>query len=186
MNMVGAMHAGHARRLPLHVDVIHFSVLLGYVQTVLNDAIISSPTLPTPQKAPLVKAWGKLFWIQSDLFTKWHVRDGDGYDLMSARATTLDEGTRLEGGMRDERGGSVECPFREMARLDTPHGKKEGYAYMSAAASTASTVSTASTAATYTPPMSPMSMPSPTSAKRMSYAKGGIGSIHSISAPWGE
>jgi hypothetical protein len=57
----------------------------------------------------------------------------------------------------------VECPFREMARLVRVDGGRKGYAYMS--------VDTAE-AREYTPPMSPASMGSPTSGKRVSYAKG--------------
>ncbi|KAF2681984.1 hypothetical protein K458DRAFT_308639 [Lentithecium fluviatile CBS 122367] len=151
MNMVGAMHAGHHRRVPLHVDVIHFSLLLGHLQNVLNDAIITSPTLPAPQKAPLVKAWGKLFWIQSDLFTKWHVRDGDKYDQTSTQATKLDVDTSFVD-MKDDEGRTVQCPFSAMAKLEQNASGTQGYVYK-------------------------------TTSNRLSYAKGGIGSIHSIASP---
>jgi hypothetical protein len=124
------MHAGHHRRVPLHVDVIHFSLLLGHLQSILNDAIIMSSTLSPPQKAPLVKAWGKLFWIQSDLFTKWHVRDGDDYDQTSVRATKLDVDTSFAG-MWDDEGKAVHCPFSAVAKLEPNPSGTQGYVYKS-------------------------------------------------------
>ncbi|KAJ4288056.1 hypothetical protein N0V90_012073 [Kalmusia sp. IMI 367209] len=117
MNMVGAMHAGHHRRNPLEIDVIHFSLLIGYVQNTLTEAIILSPTIPAQYKAPLVKAWGKLLWIQMDLFTKWHVKDGKEYDQLTTRATKLDASTDF-GGMKDDEGQPVRCPFSSVARLE--------------------------------------------------------------------
>ncbi|KAF2866045.1 Protoglobin-domain-containing protein [Massariosphaeria phaeospora] len=157
MNMVGAMHAGHHRRTPLHVDVIHFSALLGHVQTVLNDAIISSPTLPTAEKSPLVKAWGKLLWIQNDLFAKWHIKDGDQYDQTSTRASKLNADTSFAE-IKDDEGRDAECPFQAMARLTQDPAGKHGYAYKQIH-----------------------------TAKRFSYSSStygsGIGSITSISSP---
>jgi hypothetical protein len=108
--------------------------------------------LPTPQKAPLVKAWGKLFWMQSDLFTKWHVRDGDKYDQTSVRATKLDVDTTFDK-MRDDEGTLVQCPFSTIAKLEPIGLGTEGYVYQNL------------------------------SANRLSYSKGRIGSINTISLP---
>ncbi|KAF1952768.1 hypothetical protein CC80DRAFT_478831 [Byssothecium circinans] len=131
MNMVGAMHNGHHRRAPLHIDVIHFAMLLGYLQNTLNDAIINSMEVPLEEKAPLVKSWGKLFWIQNDLFTKWHVSDGGQYDQQSTKATKLSKEPILSC-MKDERGNVVQCPFSGMAKIkevDVGEGKKLAYSY---------------------------------------------------------
>lgn len=107
------MHNGHIRRQPLHIDVIHFSLMIGHVQNTLNDQIITSPTIATSQKAPLVKAWAKLLWIQNDLFTKWHVKDGHEYE---GQMTDLSpESMKLtEADMKDEDGNKMLCPFSSM------------------------------------------------------------------------
>jgi hypothetical protein len=125
------MHAGHNRRVPLHVDVIHFTLLLGHLLNVLNEAIITSTTLPTQHKAPLVQAWSKLFWIQNDLFAKWHIRDGDQYDQQSSRATKLNADTSFSP-MKDDEGRPAQCPFSSMAKLEgkEKNGQmKQGYVY---------------------------------------------------------
>lgn len=120
----------------------------------MNEAIITSATLPTQHKAPLVKAWSKLFWIQNDLFAKWHIRDGDQYDQTSTQATKLDVDTDF-GGMTDDEGRPVQCPFSSMAKVEKIENNgqlKQGYVYKS-------------------------------SSRRYSGVKGGIGSIDSISTP---
>lgn len=131
MNMVGAMHAGHLRRNPLEIDVIHFSLLIGYVQNTLTEAILLSSSISTHNKAPLVKAWGKLLWIQMDLFTKWHVKDGKEYDQLTTRATKLDPATDLNS-MKDDNGNEVKCPFSNVAKLEQVETNgilKRGYMY---------------------------------------------------------
>ena len=156
MNMVGAMHAGHHRRNPLEVDVIHFSALIGYVQNILTEAIILSPAIPSYNKAPLVKAWGKLLWIQNDLFTKWHVSDGKQYDQLSERATKLYPTTTFDV-MRDGDGNEAKCPFSSVTRLEPVevNGEiKKGYVYQNA-----------------------------TTLVKENIPGGGIGSIQSIAAP---
>jgi hypothetical protein len=132
MNMVDAMHAGHHRIKSLKIDTIHFSVLIGYVQNTLSQAIIVSSIIPMHHKAPLVKAWNKLLWIQMDLFTKWHVKDGAGYDRMSSKATNLDPSTNHFAGMEDDNSKKAKCPFEELSRLDKVEkelGISEGYVY---------------------------------------------------------
>lgn len=129
--MVGAMHAGHLRRSPLEIDVIHFSLLIGYVQNTLTEAILLSPSISTHNKAPLVKAWGKLLWIQMDLFTKWHVKDGKEYDQLTTRATKLDPTTDFSS-MKDDDGNEVKCPFSNLAKqeqVEVNGVSKRGYVY---------------------------------------------------------
>lgn len=125
------MHAGHNRRIPLHVDVIHFTLLLGHLLNVLNEAIITSTTLPTQHKAPLVQAWSKLFWIQNDLFAKWHIRDGDQYDQLSSEATKLNVDTSFSS-MKDDEGRAVQCPFSSRSKVEEKEKNgqmKQGYVY---------------------------------------------------------
>ncbi|KAF2636564.1 hypothetical protein P280DRAFT_145083 [Massarina eburnea CBS 473.64] len=131
MNLVGAMHNGHQRRSPLNIDVIHFTMLLGFLQNTLNDAIINSMEVGLEHKADLVRAWSKLFWIQNDLFTKWHVSDGAQYDQQSEKATKLHPDS-VFGGIQDDDGATVRCPFSSMARtreVETDSGEKVAYSY---------------------------------------------------------
>lgn len=73
------MHVGRGRQHPLHVEYMHIGALLSFIQDVLTEAILSHPRLHMNRKIALVKALGKVIWIQNDLFAKWYVRDGDEF-----------------------------------------------------------------------------------------------------------
>lgn len=73
------MHVGRGRKHPLHVEYVHIGVTLSFIQDVLTEAILSHPRLKLDRKIALVKALGKVIWIQNDLFAKWYVRDGDEF-----------------------------------------------------------------------------------------------------------
>ena len=73
------MHVGLGRSHPLHVEYVHIGVTLSVVQDVLTEAILSHPRLPARRKIAVVKALGKVIWIQNDLFAKWYVRDGEEF-----------------------------------------------------------------------------------------------------------
>lgn len=79
LDKVGMMHVGQGRTHPLHVEYVHIGVTLSFIQDVLTEAILSHPRMRMEKKISLVKAIGKLIWIQNDLFAKWYVRDGDEY-----------------------------------------------------------------------------------------------------------
>lgn len=79
LDKVGLMHVGLGRRNPLHVDYIFLGACLGYIQDSMTEAILSHPTLDLTRKIAIVKAIGKVIWIQNDLLAKWHVKDGDEY-----------------------------------------------------------------------------------------------------------
>ncbi len=70
------MHVGLGRSHPLHIEYIHLGACLSFIQDILTEAILSHPRLPLPRKIALVKAIGKIVWIQNDLFAKWHIREG--------------------------------------------------------------------------------------------------------------
>ena len=74
------MHVGLGRAHPLHVEYIHLGICLGFIQDILTEAILSHPRLSLNRKIALVKAIGKVIWIQNDLMAKWHVRDGDEFE----------------------------------------------------------------------------------------------------------
>ena len=73
------MHVGRGRRNPLHVDYVFLGACLGYIQSSLTEAILSHPRLPLEKKIAVVKAIGKVIWIQNDLLARWHVTDGAEY-----------------------------------------------------------------------------------------------------------
>ncbi|KAF2185650.1 hypothetical protein K469DRAFT_738944 [Zopfia rhizophila CBS 207.26] len=79
LDKVGMMHVGQGRKHPLHVEYVHIGVTLSFIQDVLTEAILSHPRLKLDRKIALVKALGKVIWIQNDLFAKWYVRDGDEF-----------------------------------------------------------------------------------------------------------
>ncbi|KAF7916700.1 hypothetical protein BELL_0864g00020 [Botrytis elliptica] len=79
LDKVGMMHVGRGRRHPLHVEYVHIGVCLGFVQDIIFEAVLSHPKLRMEKKIAMVKAIGKVLWIQNDLFAKWYVRDGDEF-----------------------------------------------------------------------------------------------------------
>lgn len=79
LDKVGMMHVGLGRAHPLHVEYVHIGMTLSLIQDVLTEAILSHPRLTMSRKMGMIKALGKVIWIQNDLFAKWYVRDGEEY-----------------------------------------------------------------------------------------------------------
>ncbi|KAK3366869.1 Protoglobin-domain-containing protein [Lasiosphaeria ovina] len=79
LDKVGMMHTGIGRTYPLHIEYMHIGAGLAVIQDVLTEAILSHPRLHLARKIALVKALGKVIWIQNDLFTKWYVHDGEEF-----------------------------------------------------------------------------------------------------------
>jgi hypothetical protein len=73
------MHTGIGRVHPLHIEYIHIGVCLSFIQDVFTEAILSHPRISLSRKIGIVKALGKIIWIQNDLFAKWYVRDGEEF-----------------------------------------------------------------------------------------------------------
>jgi Protoglobin len=73
------MHVGQGREHPLHIEYIHIGACLSFIQDTFTEAILSHPRMQLYRKIALVKALGKVIWIQNDLFAKWYVRDGSEY-----------------------------------------------------------------------------------------------------------
>ncbi|ETN45550.1 uncharacterized protein HMPREF1541_09382 [Cyphellophora europaea CBS 101466] len=91
LDKVGLMHVGLGRRNPLHVDYIFLGACLGYIQDAMTEAILSHPTLDLTRKIAIVKAIGKVIWIQNDLLAKWHVHDGEEFqDSFGAEEVKLE------------------------------------------------------------------------------------------------
>jgi hypothetical protein len=73
------MHVGRGRQNPLHVDYVFLGACLGFIQDSLFEAILSHPRLEMHRKIAIVKALGKVIWIQNDLIERWHNTDGSEY-----------------------------------------------------------------------------------------------------------
>ncbi|CAK7218212.1 hypothetical protein SEUCBS140593_003470 [Sporothrix eucalyptigena] len=97
LDKVGMMHVGLGRAHPLHVEYVHIGMTLSLIQDVLTEAILSHPRLPMSRKMGLVKALGKVIWIQNDLFAKWYVRDGEEYTDGVDYSTLVDKEGYLHG-----------------------------------------------------------------------------------------
>jgi hypothetical protein len=63
----------------------------------MTEAILSHPRLELIQKIAIVKAIGKVIWIQNDLMAKWHVDDGRGFSDDGDEAGTEAEALEPEG-----------------------------------------------------------------------------------------
>lgn len=110
------MHVGLGRAHPLHVEYIHLGACLSFIQDILTEAILSHPRLHLQRKVALVKAIGKVIWIQNDLMAKWHVRDGSEFIEQGQEVVVEEEGF-LHGKRvlesEDEDAPGV-CPFSGM------------------------------------------------------------------------
>jgi hypothetical protein len=79
LDKVGMMHVGLGRTHPLNIEYIHIGATLAMIQDILTEAILSHPKLHLQRKMAIVKALGKVIWIQNDLFAKWYVHDGEEF-----------------------------------------------------------------------------------------------------------
>ncbi|RDW60251.1 hypothetical protein BP5796_11857 [Coleophoma crateriformis] len=92
LDKVGMMHVGLGRAHPLHIEYIHLGVCLSFIQDILTEAIFSHPRLHSSRKIALIKALGKVIWIQNDLFAKWQIRDGCEFAVEEADIIIEGEG----------------------------------------------------------------------------------------------
>jgi hypothetical protein len=132
------MHVGLGRTHPLHVEYIHIGACLSFIQDILTEAILSHPRLQLTRKIALVKALGKIIWIQNDLFAKWHIRDGVEFAVEDDDIVMEGEGY-LHGKkiLSESDGDDVEepstpavpsiCPFSGIAKgTEGPCGAEDG------------------------------------------------------------
>jgi Protoglobin len=111
------------------VEYIHIGVLLGFIQDVVVEAVLSHPRLKLEQKIAVVKALGKVLWIQNDLFAKWYVRDGEEFQEQQPEVEIEGEGM-LHGkkvvAVEEEGGCEGGCPFSGIAKGVEDLGLGEG------------------------------------------------------------
>lgn len=117
------MHVGLGRTHPLHIEYIHLGACLSLIQDIMTEAILSHPKLPLPRKITLVKALGKIIWIQNDLMAKWHIREGVDEFAVNDDEIEVEEEGYLHGKkiVNDEEGGA-EDPGTPTATATAPAG----------------------------------------------------------------
>ncbi|KAI5294771.1 hypothetical protein KEM55_006461 [Ascosphaera atra] len=96
LDKVGMMHTAKGRKSPLNIEYVHIGICLGFIQDIFTEALLSHPRLSLQRKIALVRAIGKVIWIQNDLFAKWYVRDGEEFGD-EAEALRKDEEGYLNG-----------------------------------------------------------------------------------------
>lgn len=84
LDKVGKMHTGvmggfahRAKRPALRVEYVHCAILLGFVEDILVNAVITHPDLDIDTKNAVARAANKLLWIQNDLFARHYIPDRD-------------------------------------------------------------------------------------------------------------
>ena len=69
------MHSGSVRRNPLVVDFVFLNACMGYISTSTFDTILGVKGMELSKKMALIRALGKVFTIQTDMFAKFHQND---------------------------------------------------------------------------------------------------------------
>lgn len=77
LDKVGEMHVGAGRRNPLHVDYMFLGICMGYVQDAFTESILTNTTVELRLRISIVRALGKLIWIQNDLLARWHINENN-------------------------------------------------------------------------------------------------------------
>jgi len=80
LDFVGKIHTSKAGSKAISVEYIHVNALLGYVEDIVLDALLSAQ-INDDVKKRTIRAFNKLLWIQNDLFARNYVTDGQ--DLMA-------------------------------------------------------------------------------------------------------
>ena len=122
---------------PLNIEFVHLGACLGFIQDIFIEALMSHPHLSLQRKVALVRAIGKIIWIQNDLFAKWYVRDGEEFADEMSEANVDREGylngkkilggdgsSKSSVGSEDDRSGIAStnpsvhssCPFADTSK----------------------------------------------------------------------
>jgi len=80
LDFVAKIHTSKAGSKAISVEYIHVNALLGYVEDIVLDALLSAQ-INDDVKKRTIRAFNKLLWIQNDLFARNYVTDGQ--DLMA-------------------------------------------------------------------------------------------------------
>jgi hypothetical protein len=72
LDWVGRIHTSHAGNPAIHVPLIQVNALFGFVHDALV-ATVMGLDIPLEKKTAIVRAFTKLLWMQSDLFTRHYL-----------------------------------------------------------------------------------------------------------------
>ncbi|KAJ2867467.1 hypothetical protein GGI22_001055 [Coemansia erecta] len=76
LDWVGRIHTSTPlKRSSIGVEYIHCNALFGYLSGMVADALQKSTEWDDSTRDSIVRAYVKFFWIQSDLFSKYYVKD---------------------------------------------------------------------------------------------------------------
>lgn len=70
-----SMHVGKYRQAPVNVDYIFLGACLGYVHGILLQAIFTLDDIDVSVRLAIAQAWGKIIWMQNDLFARWQIAE---------------------------------------------------------------------------------------------------------------
>lgn len=119
LDKVGMMHTGRGREHPLHIEYVHIGACLAFIQDTLTEALLSHPRLRMDKKIALVRAIGKVIWVQNDLFAKYYVRDGDEFaEEMEKREVEPEgflHGKKILDDIEEGLPSSAACPFSDLS-----------------------------------------------------------------------
>ncbi|MES1907091.1 MAG: hypothetical protein MHM6MM_000275 [Cercozoa sp. M6MM] len=76
LDWVGKIHTSKAGSKSIGVDMIHCNALMGYVQQILTNALFEAETFSLEKRQKAAAAFGKLLWIQNDLFLRHYLDEG--------------------------------------------------------------------------------------------------------------
>jgi len=75
LDNVAKIHTPKGGNKQINVEYIHINALLGYVEDIILDALLSAQ-IDNDIKKRTIRAFNKLLWIQNDLFSRHYVSDG--------------------------------------------------------------------------------------------------------------
>ncbi|KAF5330521.1 hypothetical protein D9619_005682 [Psilocybe cf. subviscida] len=79
LDKVGLMHTGQSgfshrvNKPALRVEYVHCAALLGYVEDIVINAILTHPDIELETKTAALRAFNKILWIQNDLFARHYI-----------------------------------------------------------------------------------------------------------------
>jgi len=83
LDYVAMIHTSKSGNKQVMVEYVHINALLGYVEDLILDALLSAD-IDDDVKKRTVRAFNKLLWIQNDLFSRHYVSDGQDIETRNS------------------------------------------------------------------------------------------------------
>ncbi|RDB30264.1 hypothetical protein Hypma_007171 [Hypsizygus marmoreus] len=82
--------AHRAKKPELRIEYMHCAIMLGYVQDIVVNAVLTHDELDRETKIAIVRALNKLIWIQNDIFARHYIRDDlEGTQVTLQKSTAV-------------------------------------------------------------------------------------------------